>query len=300
MKIDYIAGGALLKAEPMYEGVVSRISDIGYSHIEYTPGRMLVTEACDLPLGYPSSWVGSHVVNDFYYQFKPKEFDDVEVLWMNTSAPGLIICKEPVRKLEDMKGLTIRAPGRVGDTIKALGATPVPTPMMEVYDAMAKGVIDGVNTPYETLKTFKFAEVVGYTTISWQCGNVYTFYVAMNKDSYNKLKLAPDVKEIFDKVCGEYKERYALMWNMIEFPGKDFAIEQGVELIDLPPAEMARWTEALEPVVDDYVKEMVGKGYSEAEVRGWIKFIQERIEYWTEEQIYLNIKSPTGPEEFRP
>ncbi|UCG65501.1 MAG: hypothetical protein JSW12_00125, partial [Deltaproteobacteria bacterium] len=172
------------------------------------------------------------------------------------------------------------------------------TPMMEVYDAMAKGVIDGVNTPFETLKTFRFAEVVGYTTASWHTGNVYYFYVAMNKNSYKKLP--PDIKEIFDELCGEYKELYALFWNSIDFHGKEFAKQKGVEIIELPEYEAARWVKAAAPVIEDYIKDMVGKGYSEEEVRGWIKYIRDRMEYWTAKQIQLTIKSPTGPPAMRP
>ncbi len=298
VKIQYFAGGSLLKAPAMYKGVVSGIADIGLAHVEYTPGRFPVTGACELPLGYPSGWVSNQVVNDFYNEFKPKEWKDVRVLWMHASTPNLIICKKPVRKLEDMKGLTIRAPGIVGHTISALGATPAPTPMMEVYDAIAKGVIHGVNTPFETLKTFRFAEVVGYTTANWQIGNTYAFYVVMNKNSYKKL--SPDLKEIFDGLCGEFKERFALMWNRIDAEGMDFAIKKGVEIIYLSPQEAARWKNATAPVVEKYVKEMVGKGYPEAEVRGWIKFIRDRIDYWTKRQIELRIKSPTGPDAMRP
>ena len=263
-----------MKAPAIYNGIVTGITDMGYSHVEYTPGRMPVTEACDMPLAYPSAWVGAQVVNDFYDKFRPKEWDDVRMLWMNTSNPSIIISKKPVRKLEDFRGVTIRAPGRVGNTIKALGGTPAPTPMMEVYDAISKGVIDGVNTPFETLRTFRFAEVVGYTTASWQVGNVYTFYLAMNKNSYKKLP--PDIKEIFDGLVGEYKEKNALMWNSIDFYGKYFAMKKGVEIIELSPEEAARWKEATAPVIENYVKEMVGKGYSETDVKGWIKFLRER------------------------
>ena len=298
VKIQYFAGGSLLKAPAIYNGIETGIADIGYTHVEYTPGRFPITGAGELPLGFPSAWVGSQVANDFYNEFKPKEWDKVRVLWMNTSNPSVIISKKPVRTLEDMKGLKIRAPGIVSDTIKALGATPQPTHMMEVYDAMAKGVIDGVNTPLETLRTFRFAEVVGYTTASWQVGNIYTFYVAMNKNSYKKLP--PDIKEIFDELCGEYKEKYALMWNAIDFYGKWFAKKKGVEIIELPDAEAARWIGATAPVIENYIKEMVGKGHAEAEVRGWIKYLRDRIDYWTKKQIFLQLKSPTGPPEMRP
>jgi TRAP-type C4-dicarboxylate transport system substrate-binding protein len=298
VKIQYFAGGSLLKAPRIYEGVVTGIADIGLAHVEYTPGRFPVTGACEMPLGYPSAWVANQVANDFYNEFRPKEWDDVHVLWMHSSNPNMIISKKPVRKLEDLKGLTIRAPGIVGYTISALGGTPAPTPMMEVYDAMAKGVIDGVNTPFETLKTFRFAEVVDYTTASWQVGNVYTFYVVMNKKSYSKLP--PDIKEILDQLSGEYKERFALMWNVIDFFGKEFAQQEGVLIIELSPEEAARWQKAAAPVIENYIKDMVGKGYSEAEARGWIEFVRERIDYWTAKQIQLRIKSPTGPDAMRP
>jgi TRAP-type transport system periplasmic protein len=298
VKGRFFAGGSLLKAPAMFQGVSTGIADIGFSHVEYTPGRMPVTEAVGLPLGYPSGWVANQVINDFYYKFKPAEWKDVEVLWMHTSTPNVIITKKPVRTLEDLKGMTIRAPGTIGDTIRALGATPAPTPVMEVYDAISKGVIDGVNTPFETLRAFRFAEVAKYTTASWQVGNVYPFYVIMNRNTYKKF--TPELKETFDKLVGEYKERTALMWNLIDSEGKEFGIEQGVEIIDLPPEEVTRWREAAKPVIEGYVKKMTGSGFAEPEVRGWIRYLEERIDYWTGKQLELRIKSPTGPPEMRP
>lgn len=298
VKIQFFAGGSLLKAPQMYEGVVTGIADIGLAHVEYTPGRFPVTEICDLPLGYPSGWVANQVVNDFYRNFQPKEWDKVHILWMHASNPNVVITKSPVRSLADMKGLTIRAPGRVGNTIKALGATPAPTPIMETYDGIAKGVLDGVNTPYETLRTFRFAEVAKYVTTSWQVGNLYTFYVAMNKNKYDSLP--PDIKQIFDELSGEYRERMALMWNSIDFAGKNFAASKDVEFIDLNPAEAAAWKKATAPVIEDYVQKMVAAGYAESDVRGWLKYLDERINYWTDKQIKLFIKSPTGPPEMRP
>jgi len=299
VKVDYYAGQSLLSTSAMFEGIVSGIADIGYSHVYYTAGRMPVTEAVGLPVGYPSAWVSGQVINDFYQQFKPKEFDKVKVLWMNTSTPSAIAtAKKPVHRLEDLKGLTIRAPGIAGDVIKALGATPAPTPMPEVYDAISKGVIDGEASNFETLKTFRFAEVVKYSTSVWQITNPYPFYLVMNKDSYNNLP--PDIKAIFDILVGEYKDKYILMWNAVDFAGKAYGVEKGVEFIELLPSEAVRWKAAVEPVIDNYVKTMVGKGYSDAEVKGWIKFLRDRTEYWTKKQIALRIPSVAGAPELKP
>jgi TRAP-type C4-dicarboxylate transport system substrate-binding protein len=247
-------------------------------------------EAAEMPVGYSSGWVANQIMNDFYNKFKPEEFDDYKVLWFHACSPSVIISTKPVRKLEDMKGLTFRAPGRFGDVIKALGGTPSPTPIMETYDAIAKGVIDGVFTPYETLKTFKFAEIAKYVTDTTFIGPCYPFYVVMNKKSYQKL--SPDLKDILDELSGEYRERYALMWNAIEFPGKAFGKEQGVEYISLPAEEAARWQQAVQPVIEDYIKDMVSKGYKESEVREWFKYIKERTAWLTERMKFYQIRTP--------
>ncbi|MBN1850998.1 MAG: TRAP transporter substrate-binding protein [Deltaproteobacteria bacterium] len=298
VKADYFAGGSLLNPTAMFDGVNTGIADIGYSHVFYTTGRMPVTEVTGLPLGYPSAWVGGHVLCDFYQEFKPKEFETVKVLWMNTSTPsGIATSKKAVRKLEDLKGLTIRGPGLVGEVIKALGGNPAPTPMPEVYDAISKGVLDGEASNFETLATFKFGEVVKYETSIWQITNPYPFYCVMNKKSY--AKLPPDIKSIFDELVGEYKDRSQLMWNAVDFRGQAFGKEKGVEFIELSPSEAKRWIAAVDPVINDYIKRVASKGYSETEVKGWIQFLRDRIQFWTAKQIEYNIMSAAGPPEVK-
>lgn len=297
IQIQYYAGGSLLKAPAIFRGVETGVADIGFAPIVYTPGRMPVSEACMLPLGYPSAWVSCQVANDFFYRFRPKEWDKVQVLWMHASNPNVLISKKPIRKLEDLKGMVIRGPGRVAEMVNALGGVPAPTPMMEVYDAISKNVIQGVNAPFETLKTFRFAEVGKYVTNSWQVGNIYLFFVVMNKKSYNRLP--PDLKLIFDHLCGEFKERIALMWNLVDMEGKEYALKKGTEIIQLPPAELKNWRAKADQVTESFIQEMTKKGHPEPEVRSWIKFLKERIQYWTQKQMTLRILSATGPEEMR-
>jgi TRAP-type C4-dicarboxylate transport system substrate-binding protein len=298
IKVQHFAAGSLLTAPGMYKGIETGIADIGYSHIYYTTGRMPVCESIGLPLGTTSGWVSGHMAFDFYQQFKPKEWDNVKLLALHGNAPNLIISKKPAEKLEDLKGVTIRATGVVGDTLKALGGNPAPTPMMEVYDAIAKGVVDGVFAPYETLRTFRFAEVTKYVIACWQTGPNSPFYLAMNKNSYNKLPR--ELQSLVDVMSGEYQERYALIWNEIELEGKAFGATKGVKFIELSDQEAARWQKAVEPVITDYIKTMVGKGFSESEVKGWVDFLRDRIKYWTEKQMEYKIPSPTGPAGMRP
>lgn len=298
VKVRYFAGGSLLKGSTMIKGIESGIADIGLAHIQYTAGRMPVSEACDLPHGFPSVWVSSHVVNDFYNKYKPKEWGKVKPLWLFTNSPSILITDKPVKAIEDLKGLTIRAPGPLGEVVRALGGTPAPTPIVETYDAIAKGVVNGAFVSPEAVKTFRFAEVAKNLTMSWNVGSSYTFYVVMNKKKYDALP--GEIKEILDQLSGEYKERMPLMWNAIDFAGLDFAGKMGVKVTNFSEQEADKWMTRALPIIDTYVKKMTDKGYSEPEVKEWLSFINDRNEYWSAKQVKLKILTATGTEDMRP
>jgi TRAP-type transport system periplasmic protein len=302
IKIDFYAGGTLLDAAAMYQGVVDRVADLGYDPIHYTAGRFPVTEVITSTLGWPSAWVGAHVANEFYYKYEAAqaEWKDVKVLWLQANEPKVIYTKTPVRTLEDLKGKILRAAGSAGDIISALGGTPAATSTSTMADDIKKGTLDGAFLPYETIKTFKCAEVIKYITACWDIGSTDCFFFIMNKDAYASLSALPEAKAVFDRLVGQYFEYFGgLVWNQIDYPGLAEAQKYGAEVIELSAAESARWEAAAAPAVEKYKTTMVGKGYTAAEVQGWIDFIKERISYWSAKQIELNILSLTGPEDMR-
>ena len=132
----------------------------------------------------------------------------------------------------------------------------------------------------------------------WEIGSVYPFYMAMNKNSYNKLPR--DLQDLVDTLSGEYQERFALMWNEIELVGKAFGAQQGVKYFEYSDQEAAKWQKAVEPVIAKSIKSMVARGFTESEVKGWIAYMKERNKYWLQKQIEYRIPSPTGPAEVRP
>lgn len=76
--------------------------------------------------------------------------------------PGIITRDRPVRTLDDLRGLRLRAPSELLSVLEHFGADPVDMPMGEVYSALAKGVLDGVVAPADTLRSLHFAEVAKY------------------------------------------------------------------------------------------------------------------------------------------
>lgn len=290
VEITYHPGGTLLNPVKMYDGVVTGISDLGFSHIQYTRGRFPVTEVFDLPHGFPSGWAATAVVTDFFNRNKPKEWDDVQVLYLTTSGPIILqTVSKPVKTLEDIKGLKIRAVGQMSDIIKALGGVPIPLEMPDVYDSLRRGVIEGVTVDLSTLKYWKFAEVTKYVTADWQLGTGITFYWVMSKSKWNTL--SPDIQKIFTDVASEAREKQGALWDQMDIEGRDLFTSKGGQMIPLSDAEATKWIKAVEPIFGGYKKNMVAKGHKEADVDGWVKYIKERTGYWQKEQKKRGITS---------
>jgi TRAP-type C4-dicarboxylate transport system substrate-binding protein len=279
VELTQYTGSTLLSAPKIAAGVSTGIADIGLSNLAYTRGRFPVMEIMELPLGFPSAWIAGHVANDFYNKFKPKDFDTYHVLMLSTSPINVIqTLNKPVKTLEELKGLKLRGTGRLGDIVKALGATPIPIETPDLYDSLKRGVIEGALLPLETLKGFKTGEVQKYVTASWKVGSAYCFYVLMNKNKWDSLPA--DVKKVINEFSKEFTERWAVEWNNIDIEGREYFTKQGGQIIPISDAEAARWIKAAQPVIDDYKKDLLSKGYKAKEIDGWLSFVRERIEYW--------------------
>ena len=297
VKVTYYAGSSLLDAPRAYGGIAQGIADMGAVGLHFTMGRFPVMETTYLPIGFTSGWVATHVVGDYYSQFKPKEFNDVHVLWFMACGPNALLMRQPISKLEDMKGLAIRATGRVAQVVEALGATARPMDIAEGYDAATRGLLDGFALPMETIKNYKLSDVTKYIVDCWAVGSIYTFVVAMNKDKWNTLP--PEVQKTFTDLSQNYVEKSALMWNDTDIVGARYGLEKGMKIISLPREEMERWTKATDKVVDTYMKERVAAGFSSDDIKSQIGFIKQRVGYWTGKQKEAGVKSISGPEEIR-
>jgi len=272
VKINMFPGGTLTPADKCYDGVVQGISDIGMSVLAYTRGRFPLTEVIDLPLGYKSGLAATKLVNEYYEKFKPKELDDVKIMYLHAHGPGILHTKKPVTKLEELKGLKIRSTGLSKKVVEALGGAPVAMAMGETYDALSRGVAEGSMAPIEALQGWKWGEVVKATTENFGSAYSTAFFVAMNKAKWSALP--PDIQKVFEEVNREWIEKTGKMWDEIDKSGREFTLGLGNKIIQLSKEEDARWAEAVKPILDEYVNDMKAKGLPGEEA---LKFCQERL-----------------------
>lgn len=256
LKINTFPGGTLLGAKNMFDGVVAGQADIGCFAMSYHPGRFPVAEAIDLPLGWPNATVASLSLLDLYEKYRPESFEKVKVLTMFTCPPANIMSIDPVRTLDDLKGMEIRAAGTGVKVFELLGASPIGMPQSDVPDALHKRVIKGMASSLEVMKDFNYAEYCRYITMTNL--QVVTFGVVMNRDRWDSL--APEVRKVLDDLRREQTEwtgRYvdahvdeAVTWSKEKY---------NVEVIEFDAAGKAEMKKRLEPLVNGYIERVGGK-----------------------------------------
>jgi TRAP-type transport system periplasmic protein len=258
VKVSQFPGNTLTPANQTYDAVVKGITDIGLSILSYTPGRMPLSEVLTLPLGVKSGYQASQLANDYYKKFRPKELDDVKIFFLMGPGPFIWHSKNLVAKMDDLKGVRFKSDANTSKIVAAAGATPTTMPMSETYDAMKRGLAEGVYNPVETLKGWKFSDVSGFTWENYASASTNSFFVAMNKEKWNSLP--KDIQQIMDKLNEEWFEKHARAWSEIDEESREWSVKKGHKFTKANAEDEAKMSERMKPVLDQYVKDMKEKG----------------------------------------
>jgi len=276
VKITSYPGNTLLQADAVYDGVVNGIADLGLSCFSYNRGTFPVLEAFELPgIKYANSKAASKVAWEGIKQLNPKEVQDTKLMMVFTTGPGDLYTKQPVRALQDLKGLEIRATGLSAKSLTALGATPVAMAQSEAYEALSKGVAKGNLGPIEVLQGWKQAEVTKYLTLSPFLYN-NLFYITMNLNKWNSLD--PKDQKAIEAVNQKFFEEVAMgLWDKQNESALKYAVnEKGMEVITLSQAEQDKWISLIKPIQDDFVAQMNQKGQKGQEILDKVKNLADQ------------------------
>lgn len=176
--------------------------------------------------------------------------------------------KRPVTKLEDIAGLKIRAQQSplFLDVWRELGANPTPLPFTEVHTALETGTVDGQEKPAALILASKFNEVQKYLSLTRH--NYNPQIVLIGKGFWDTLN--EDEKKLLTDVAMEVR----LEQRRISREADSKAIAQleaaGMQVNEVPVAEIARIQAKIKPVVDKYAAqinpELVKKVYEAMDV----------------------------------
>lgn len=257
LTVKQFPGGALNKVPPkQYSALLNGVADIVFILPGYTadvfpktnvmalPGVCDTAEACTVSL--------QNARAELEGEYKAK----VLALWSN-APPALITKNKAVRSLEDLKGMKVRVTSKSDAAfVEALGASAVAQPVSVINQNLANGVIDAIMIDPSAIRSFKLNDVAKHVT-TWFPGSGSPFALLMNRDVYNGM--SDEEKAWVDEAAStELSMNAGKTYDRVAAGGLKLAEESGLEMIELPDEEKAKFQALMDEVMAKLVKESVG------------------------------------------
>jgi TRAP-type C4-dicarboxylate transport system substrate-binding protein len=250
VKVKIYCNESLLKAREQVDGVRKGIADISWSGYALD-NRLVLLGVSELPFYYSSDKV-------LYESLKAtqsiweKGLSDLNLKVLSVFNGGFyqMYSKKPIKTLQDLKGLRIKAAGGLlTKAIEHLGAAPITLSMPEMYTAVQRGTLDAAFNIPTSIISFHMYELCKHLVKvdSWNVG----IAVFIKKDFFDGLP-----KEIQNQVMEAARdtERFALSRiSVIDAEAMNSLRAKGMELYVLPGAERSRWKSATKPVVETWL-----------------------------------------------
>lgn len=152
--------------------------------------------------------------------------------------PGVVTREKPIRSLADFKGMRLRTPNELTGVLHRLGADPVDMPMGEVYSAMAKGVVDGVVAPTDTLKSLHFGEIAKFYSTLHVSRGAYPAR-AMSEETWTSLPA--DLQAILTRGQSVWEAAMASELGKAAAGGADYGHKTGIKFVSFDAADQRRF-----------------------------------------------------------
>ena len=181
-----------------------------------------------------------------------EDYGLVGLSWYDAGERHLYTTQQPIRRLEDLQGLTIRvqeAPN-MEDMIRCLGAEPLAVPYDLVYSGLSTGAVDGAENNWPSYVATQHHQAAGY--ILWEG------HVRIPEVQLLSAKTAQRLPEEYVDIilaCGKESAEYEwALWAEREEEAIQSAQEAGVQVTHLEPGELERFREACRPLYDTYAQ----------------------------------------------
>jgi tripartite ATP-independent transporter DctP family solute receptor len=158
--------------------------------------------------------------------------------------------KKPIRSVADMKGLKVRVQQSdlFVSMITAMGASPAPMPMAEVYSGLKTGLVDAAENNIPSYEEAKHFESAGYysETMHVMTPEVLVF----SKKVWDTL--TPLEQTALRKAAKESVAYYVTLWDAREKDAKAAVLKGGAKIVANADIDKKSFVEAEKPVWDKF------------------------------------------------
>lgn len=276
IKFEIFPAEQLGKGKDHYDMVRNGIADFAFVAPGYTPGRFPIIAAGELPFTVANSTDGSAALDEWYRQYADKEMADVKLCLVMAHDPGTLHARKKVTVPGDIKGMKIRpANGTLARFTRLLGGASVQVAVMEVRDALERGVADAITFQWNSLKFFGLDKTVKFHMDA-------PFYVTpvvwvMNKAKYESLDVAQ--REVIDAHCNsKWAKQAATGWANWEREGRDILkADKDQTVYEISKADLSAWRAAAAPLEAAWASDAAKKGVDPKDV---LNSLNVALEKW--------------------
>jgi TRAP-type C4-dicarboxylate transport system substrate-binding protein len=249
------------KPPELFRQAVDGVADLVFTLPGYTSPAFPRVGIIELPGLKEDGFAATQMMWDLLDPYLLPEFKGTKViaLWGAEDAGLMTRTGKAYRTIEDLKGLRLRAPSAAqAKQIQYMGAVPIAAPITEVYPGLERGTMDGAMVPFTTILDFRLGEVAKGYTIAGPIFGRSVFLIAMNEKKYQGL--SPANRAAIDKLSGPALSRKATDVYIKRAEAAVASVRGKADVYELPKSEQDRITKQLRPIIDEWVKEMEGKG----------------------------------------
>jgi TRAP-type C4-dicarboxylate transport system substrate-binding protein len=254
--------GTLFPPKESLDGIQRKIADIALTTCEYHTGTLPLWDLHHVPgvfkdaRGANTSYDGG-LMALWQKALDKKGFDKVKVVAMAFNSFGYLASnKKLIKTPPDFNGLKIKVSGASAtELVKSCGGSTVAMSSSGVYEALQRGILDGILTTAMALESYKWTEVLDYFTNYPLLG--YSAAILVNKKSLEELP--SDLQAVVLEVLDHSNER--LRCEFIHGNQGSFSRlpEQFKEVYTPTREEEKAWKEAAKPIKDFWLSRVDDK-----------------------------------------
>ncbi|MBU2629808.1 MAG: TRAP transporter substrate-binding protein DctP, partial [Proteobacteria bacterium] len=200
------------------------------------------------------------------------ENNQIRPLFFHLLNPYLLVTKEPVLSVFDLKGKRIRTWGKdMPRLIEAVNGRPVPLFLPDIYPALERNVIDGCPFSVDLVVSYKIYELAKHITevVLWEGPG---WGVWISEKAWEKL--TPRHRQIFMETAEKARLLEISATQAAEKNARAFLKQNKVTFHAFPEQELAKWQRANPDFFKELILTLSKKGQADAArnmVALWLK-----------------------------
>lgn len=251
----------IAKAGNILQKVRDGVVDAGYIGIGYVTDRMPLNGVAMLPGLSKNALVGSlaywDLVKNGPLRKEFKENGIVPLFAVVLPSYQLVLNSGPVETLDGFQGLKIRAPGIMGLSAAALGATPMNVAAPEIYLGMQRGTINGTLLPAISVMPYNLHEVTNSVSSNGAFGT-FAVTAGMRIEAFQSLTEAQ--QEAIMQAGDDTVRHLATYMATHEQATQKKLSEMGITVYEFSPELLAKMQDKLEKVHEKWAARMAEQG----------------------------------------